>query len=73
MARPRHPKKDGEALLTEMEAAGWQIKKGKKYFQARCPCGAHMATIHVSPSNPNHFKERRRYLARICDRGKDRT
>ena len=64
MVRPRHPKKDGEALLQEAEAQGWRVEKGKKYYKIYCPCpDLHKATVHLTP-NVNYWKRRRAELAR---------
>lgn len=59
--RPKHPKKEGEEALREVEAHDWRADKrktGKGYFRLRCPCGDHITRLHLSPSNPNHYKER---------------
>lgn len=54
--RPRHPKKDLEAVCQTAEAAGWQIMRGTGYFKAYCPCGLHKRTLHLSPSDPNYAR-----------------
>lgn len=64
MARPRHTDKDIEAFLRKLEAQDWVVEKGKKYYKARCPCGDHQKTIHVSPSNPNYLKNTSKLVAR---------
>lgn len=62
--RPRHPRKDLEQLLRLIEEHGWTVEKGSKYFKAKCPCGAHMRTVHMTPSssrytvNTTHWFER---------------
>lgn len=63
-SRPRHPNKELERLLTEAEAKGWRIAKGKRYYRMRCPCGSHQTWIHLTPSDPNHERNKRAWLAR---------
>ena len=50
--RPRHPKKDIERVMRVAESHGRRFAKGKKYYKAYCPCGEHLHTVHVTPSNP---------------------
>ncbi len=54
----RHPKKEGEDLLREFEAHEWRITRRNRYYMVFCPpsCGIHHLTVHLSPSNPNYFK-----------------
>ena len=49
--RPRHPKKDIEAFMRAAETRGWRFVKGRKYYKAYCPCGGHLHTVHLTPSN----------------------
>lgn len=60
----KHPKKELEAVLGEYHEAGWSITKGKKYYKLRCPCGGHLRSIHLSPSNPRYAQESLQYLYR---------
>ena len=65
--RQRHPKKEGEEALRAIEAMGWSVTRGRRYFQLRCSCGkGHLTHFHLSPSNPNHFQEKVRYCRRVC-------
>ncbi len=67
--RERHPKKEGERALIEIEAMGWTVARKGKYFRLRCGCpGMHQTYVHLSPSNPNYFREKIRYCRRICER-----
>jgi hypothetical protein len=50
--RPRHPKKDIEKVMRTAEARGWRFVKVRKYYKAYCPCGEHLYTGHMTPSNP---------------------
>lgn len=52
----KHKNKDGEALLKELAAQGWKIKDPPKYYSVRCPCGAHQRQVHLTPSDPNYWK-----------------
>lgn len=52
----KHPKKDGEDALAEFDELGWQIVDPPKYYTVKCPCGEHMTHLHITPSNPNHWK-----------------
>lgn len=61
---PKHPKKELEAVLGEFHEASWTIEKAKKYYKVKCPCGDHMRTIHLSPSNPNYAKDVMKWLPR---------
>lgn len=54
--RPRHPKKDLEAVLVIAEKAGWRVTRKTRYFKMYCPCGNHLRSIHLSPSDPNYKK-----------------
>lgn len=49
--RPRHPTKELEALLKELENQGWRVVK-TKYYKVYCPCKLHISTVHLTPSNP---------------------
>lgn len=52
---PKHPDKEIEYLLREMDRQGWRISRRRKYYWALCPCGDHKKVIHVTPSNPNYI------------------
>ena len=65
--RPRHPKKDLEKNLREIENGGWTVTKWPGgYFKLKCPCGDHLKTMPISPSNPNKGKETVRWCRRTC-------
>lgn len=65
MSRPRHPNKDLEQLLRDAERADWRIKKGGKYYMCRCPCpDQHMEHIHLTPSDPNYEKNKRKKMSK---------
>lgn len=56
--RPRHPRKELEAVIRAAEKRGWWASK-TNYYQLRCPCGRHGKTIHLTPSNPNYERNLR--------------
>lgn len=62
--RPRHPDKDLEYLLRLAEAHGWRVTKGRRYFLTRCPCGAHMESVHLTPSDPNYCRNKLNKMAK---------
>lgn len=62
--RPKHPNKNLEKLLKQLEAAGWTATKEGKYYKARCPCGIHQKTVKVTPSDPNYERNLRGWLRR---------
>jgi len=66
VARPRHPKKDLEAILRLCEAAGWRVEKPSRgYFKVKCGCpDKHMRTVHLTPSDPNYGKNLLGWLRR---------
>jgi hypothetical protein len=39
---------------------------GKGYLVMRCACGAHQETLHKTPSNPKHFREKAAHMIRLC-------
>lgn len=53
--RPKHPRKELEAVLRAAESQGWAIVK-TTYFKMRCPCeDKHAKTVHLTPSNPRYL------------------
>ena len=64
--RPKHPKRDLEALLSSLERQGWTVtKRPNGYFKAKCSCGGmHMKTIHLSPSDSNYQRNLEAQLRR---------
>lgn len=55
--RPRHQRRELEDVLRDLEAKGWRVVKGRKYFKAYCPCPMqHLKTVHLTPSNSNYQK-----------------
>lgn len=62
--RPRHPRKELEELLRNAERRGWKVSKGRKYFKMKCPCGIHIKTVHLTPSDPRYLRNTLSLLAR---------
>jgi len=51
-------------LLGEFHEVGWKIESPGRYYKAKCPCGDHMRSIHISPSDPNYVKNALHWLRR---------
>ncbi len=73
MARLRHPKKDIEAALEELEDAGWIVtptSSGHRWGVARCGEASRAGcqiSIWSTPRNPgNHARQIRRVLDRCA-------
>ena len=71
MARARHPKKDVEAALVELEEAGWTVtptSSGHRWGVARCGEASRsgcQVSIWSTPRSPgNHARQLRRTLER---------
>ncbi len=63
--RQRHPDKDLERFLRELEGRGWRVVKGRKYFKVKCGCAdLHMKTIHLTPSGRMYLLNLRRWFER---------
>ncbi len=65
--RPKHPVKELEAVLQEVDSRGWRVekKKGQAYFKIRCPCPEkHMRWVHLTPSGANYETDLRHWLRR---------
>jgi hypothetical protein len=65
-SRPRHPRKELEALLKEAESNGWRVTKGRRYYTIWCPCpGRHRETVHLTPSGSNYERNLRAHLRNL--------
>jgi hypothetical protein len=60
--------KELSAALKKVEAHGWFVARITKsgYRQMRCACGQHTETLHKSPSNPQHFRQKANRMVRVC-------
>lgn len=65
-------RREREKLLKDLEDRGWQVTKGKNYYTAWCPCGKHRVTVHLTPSDPTYWFNRRKHTERICQGQKPR-
>ena len=76
--RPRHPKKEVEAVLRELEALGWKVEKrsgkGHAWGLLRCPkpsdecrCGKLcQMSVNSTPQNPSNHAVKLRQKALGC-------
>jgi hypothetical protein len=62
-----------EAAVEEVAEHGWRVAKesASGYYAMYCYCGQHHTNLHKTPSNPDHFKERVRYMIRLCSKIRD--
>ena len=68
--RPRHTKRDYEALLQEAEGDGWRVTKNKRHFQALCPWACKcIVTVSATPSAQGALKKVRADINR-CKKGR---
>lgn len=69
MSRPRHPDKDLEGLLQELEKQDWRVTRERKYYRIRCPCPKkHQGMIHLTPHRGYALRRRRWLISRTCFR-----
>ena len=64
--RPKHQRKELEAIHKLCEARGWRVDRAKGgYFKVKCGCEErHMRTVHLTPSDPSYGKNLLAWLAR---------
>jgi hypothetical protein len=48
--------KELEAIRETARRKGWRVERGKKYYKMWCPCGSHMKTMKLTPSDPNYTR-----------------
>lgn len=57
-------------LLDYAVEQGWVVdeKENKRgYIKVKCVCGRkHMSWVHKTPSNPNYWFEKAKWIARAC-------
>lgn len=76
MTRPRHPKKEVEDVIKELEALGWRYVKGKSHVWGRLLCenadrtGCKISVFSTPKSSGNHAKHLIR-LAAKCHCGEN--
>src|SRR5680860_268963 len=57
-----------DSEVEQAEACGWVTRppNRKGYIPLRCGCGKHMLWLHKTPSDPNYFSNKIRYIQRVC-------
>lgn len=57
-----------DAAVEQATAHGWTVARETKrgYLILRCSCGKHQETLHKTPSNPNHFRNKVARMARMA-------
>lgn len=65
MAREKHPKKEVEAALADLESVGVRVEvkhHGHVWARVYCPCGAseHMTSVGSTPNVPENEARRLR-------------
>ena len=48
--------KELEAIRRIAVKKGWRVERGKRYYKMWCPCGRHMKTMKLTPSDPNYTR-----------------
>ncbi len=73
LARVSGQRDEREAAVEEVAAHGWRLAKesASGYYAMYCYCGDHHTNLHKTPSNPDHFKQRVRYMIRLCSKIRD--
>lgn len=55
--RPRHPRKELEAILRRAESLDWRVEKRGQYFKMKCPCpDRHLKTVRLTPDKSHYEK-----------------
>jgi hypothetical protein len=59
-----------DAAVEEVAPHGWKVARETKrgYLIMRCSCGNHQETLHKTPSNPNHFRNKVARMISECSR-----
>lgn len=81
MVRKRHPSKEIEAVVKELESRGWTIVPGQGHAWGilRCPWNSSdcrggtfcQMSVWSTPRNPGQFARRLRQKALACVKAKD--
>jgi hypothetical protein len=61
-------KSERDAAVEEVAPHGWKVARETKrgYLIMRCSCGKHQETLHKTPSDPNHFRNKVAHMVREC-------
>jgi hypothetical protein len=59
-----------DAAVAEVATHGWTVARETKrgYLIMRRACGKHQETLHKTPSNPNHFRNKVARMVSECSR-----
>jgi hypothetical protein len=59
--------------VKEVAEHGWRKVKenASGYYVMHCYCGKHYTNLHKTPSNPDHFRKRARYMIGLCSMIRD--
>jgi hypothetical protein len=59
-----------EEAVAAVAEHGWLPARLTKrgYLIMRCSCGEHQETLHKTPSNPNHFRQKAARMIAVCSR-----
>lgn len=57
-----------QRALKLLRQNGWRVdhENRKGYLHLLCGCGQHRGTLHKTPSNPSHFRQKAAFLVRQC-------
>lgn len=54
----RHPKKEGQDVLDAFDRQRWRIENSPTYYTVLCACGDHQTRVHLTPSDPNYWRNK---------------
>jgi hypothetical protein len=54
--------------IATAKSSGWSVARvtSSGYTIMRCACGEHQTTLKKTPSNPDHFRQKARWMAATC-------
>ena len=57
-----------DAAVEAVREHGWKVARetAKGYLVMRCSCGRHQETLHKTPGNVNHFRQKAQKMIRDC-------
>ena len=60
------PKETRDFVRSLVKDHGWRFEPppGRGYPKLKCPCGKHLRTVHISPSDPNYLKNLQKWVQR---------
>jgi len=59
-----------DAAIRQVAAHGWTVARETKrgYLIMRCSCGQHQETLHKTPGNRSHFRNKVARMVSQCSR-----